>query len=55
MAWDFDASVTEIEGLNKDTLLKKNHRGSSWNMGLERFLQSPAGAAVWNKVHPAQK
>lgn len=55
MAWDFDASVTEIEGLNKDTLLKKNHRGSSWNMGLERFLQSPAGAAVWNKVHPAQE
>jgi uncharacterized UPF0160 family protein len=52
MRWKLDASVTDIQGLNKDSLWKKNRSGSKWDMGLTNYLNTNRGMEVLLQVKP---
>lgn len=52
MKWDFDRSVTDIQGLNFASLVKRLHNQKKWDFGLNEFMNSPYGSGVWNIIHP---
>ena len=52
MRWIFDKSVTDIEGLSKETLLTRTATGKSWDFGILDFLNTEQGVKLWNKVFP---
>lgn len=52
MRWNTEASVTDIQGLNKDNLWVKNRNGSKWDMGLINYLNTQRGMEVLMKVRP---
>lgn len=52
MRWLFDKSVTDIEGLSKETLATRTITGKDWDFGILDFLKTERGIKLWNKVFP---
>jgi hypothetical protein len=53
MRWKSDVSVTDIHGLNKETLWTKNRNGVKWDMGLQGYINTQHGAELFLKVRPS--
>lgn len=54
MIWRNDVGVTEVKGFsNNKTLWTKDRNNKKWNMGLDNFLKTPQGQALWDKVYPS--
>lgn len=53
MQWKTDVSVTDIQGLNKDTLWLKNHNGAAWDMGLQNYMNTAKGMELFAQVRPS--
>jgi uncharacterized UPF0160 family protein len=52
MRWTFDVSVADIPGLNQNNLWTKSRNGSSWDIGLQSYVNTPTGIELFKQVHP---